>query len=76
MTDRTENKYYKYNKEKTMKKNITKKYHSAKNFAHRFNNRSITWTKMQRQMLEETLEEYGYHVDRCRSGKIVKTDLC
>lgn len=46
-----------------------KKYRSGIAAASRFNNRSITWTQMQRDMWEDTLEEFGYPCDRTRAPK-------
>jgi len=46
-----------------------KKYISAQKNAHRFNNRSIKWTRIEREIWESTLEEYGHEVDRERSTK-------
>lgn len=46
-----------------------KKYMSGIAATNRYNNRSITWTTMQREMWEDTLEEYGYACDRIRVSK-------
>ena len=46
-----------------------KKYTSGIAAANRYNNRSITWTKMQRKMWEDTLEQFGYDCDRVRTSK-------
>ncbi len=46
-----------------------KKFRSGVAAASRFNNRSITWTKLQRSIWEDTLEEFGYECDRNRAPK-------
>lgn len=46
-----------------------KKYTSGIAIANRYNNRSITWTAKQREMWEDTLEEFGYDCDRMRALK-------
>lgn len=46
-----------------------KKYMSGIAAANRYNNRSITWTTMQRELWEDTLEEFGYDCDRVRTSK-------
>ena len=43
-----------------------KKYKSALKSIKRFNNRAIRWTRFERELFEETLEEFGYSVDRER----------
>ncbi len=45
-----------------------KKYKSAQKGIKRFNNRAIRWTRFERELFEETLEEYGYAVDRERTA--------
>ena len=46
-----------------------KKYMSGIAVANRYNNRSITWTTMQREIWEDTLQEFGYDCDRMRTSK-------
>ncbi len=46
-----------------------KKYRSGVDNANRFNNRGITWTEIQREMWEDTLDEFGYECDRVRLPK-------
>ena len=55
--------------DKKMYDSEIKKYRSGVESAKRYNNRGMTWTELQREMWEDTLDEFGYECDRVRAPK-------